>query len=777
MKPEKKSKWRPPLDLFSQDASLFIGGEDNFVTTPGFICSIIYILIMLGAFIYYMYIYIKKEEVIISQAKFTSTETPSYDLGAGGFNVSLIFRNNDREIDPAKLTREYMKVSAYHVTVSGSDNNSTDTEPTIKRLKLPVINCEGMTVGKKALKNTRGEKTGFMGNAECIQFNEGTVISGEVGDSVWKYVEIRFEPCDNDQVECATKNLANGGNVHSAEDYKKAYNFFRKFVTKLNYVNADGDLENYDDPILNDINTQTELRINLRAQKFRDFYIRKYEVETTYGYFWEQTSSVDGLNVESTFFEFVERDPTTNQNFNGPSGTEQRVDPYYTIRILASNKQLKISRDYELLTDALGNVGGIAEIASLFLLAFICMDRDVRFERFMLNEALLESEIAGPSERGYYIYNPQTGSYTRRRFKQKFSYWEIFKFKYIPCVREKGEGELEGRRMTRFEEYEKDMELLQSRLDVTSVIQNNGRMQVLENTIFEDYQLKLVPHLKPNQDEERERLAGMSSEEAMYLLDAPEVYRTEEQTRIDNYIKENLDANFVDDFMVAGRSRTGGVAEERQTKSPGGFGFRRREFFDKKGNLGNGQNRRKKYLNRYSDASLYPEPSFSPPLPFKSSGSIAGNHYGFDRRYAGIELTSQPFRAVNSISRGADLSLNTSQINSGTLGSDTSLVMKTHPSELSNPYLGGNTVSQDGGRQNGAREAEAGVGLRVQGLNLRGKGGSGGKGIIRNRNGGRYNNRRLVAIPYDNFKGNFMTSDLRNQHIYYEDSGRDGPHR
>jgi hypothetical protein len=86
---------------------------------------------------------------------------------------------------------------------------------------------------------------------------------------------------------------------------------------------------------------------------------------------------------------------------------------------------------------------------------------------------------------------------------------------------------------------------LAERLDVTTIIKNSAKMDVLSNSVFQDYQIKLMPRMKNKAATQRTRVANMSNEDAISLLDGENFKKEETTKKIDEYIRQNLDRDFV----------------------------------------------------------------------------------------------------------------------------------------------------------------------------------------------------------------------------------------
>ena len=80
------------------------------------------------------------------------------------------------------------------------------------------------------------------------------------------------------------------------------------------------------------------------------------------------------------------------------------------------------------------------------------------------------------------------------------------KFKYFSCCAGKS---------TRLGQYKLDKELLADRLDAPTVVQNGQKMEILSNTAFSDYHIKLMPHLKNRSLKQTHRLSNLVTQDAL----------------------------------------------------------------------------------------------------------------------------------------------------------------------------------------------------------------------------------------------------------------------
>lgn len=82
------------------------------------------------------------------------------------------------------------------------------------------------------------------------------------------------------------------------------------------------------------------------------------------------------------------------------------------------------------------------------------------------------------------------------------------------------------------------------------MIQFNGSVSVMTNTILKDYQIKLIPFLRNDEDTQEEKAKKITREEAIMLLKAESSIKTESQWKIDKFVLDHLDPQFLKDHKV-----------------------------------------------------------------------------------------------------------------------------------------------------------------------------------------------------------------------------------
>jgi hypothetical protein len=238
-------------------------------------------------------------------------------------------------------------------------------------------------------------------------------------------------------------------------------------------------LNSFKIPLNRTLDSHMRAQLHLEEQQFRDVYLSQVNVQTIAGTFWKTNTTSTTLAIDKEYYSSTERLPGNKVNWQSPSGILNEAVPYYTVRIMASNKKVIYQRVYPLIIWIFANVGGIIEIASIIFIALLIMHREVIMEMNLLNSGILEQDINGNMQ----IQNNQPEA-------QFYTYGEILKYKYFNCCCSSGSG------YKKYDRYRIDLELLEERLDATTIIQNSCKMDVISNSVLQDYHVKLMPRMK-----------------------------------------------------------------------------------------------------------------------------------------------------------------------------------------------------------------------------------------------------------------------------------------
>lgn len=128
-------------------------------------------------------------------------------------------------------------------------------------------------------------------------------------------------------------------------------------------------------------------------------------------------------------------------------------------------------------------VGGLAEVITFVIAILYSWHNDIRLNQLLINEGILSLEKKkGESKDNNYAS------------KKAISYQEIFSFKYLSCCNKSKEY------LRRKEFYEKYSGELDERLNIVKHLRNQGKNNVLHNSLLQPYQIRLLPYVKVGED-------------------------------------------------------------------------------------------------------------------------------------------------------------------------------------------------------------------------------------------------------------------------------------
>ena len=561
----------PPFDWFGATPTLYLDGEDSQTTYCGCCLTLLFIGLIGIAVYHYFWMYYTGASAIFSQTELATQEYSELNLGQDFFFVSIVYRFRDKLVNKEEIEDIFINLKAYAVKFHYGEEGG---DPEKSREALQFTNCKEMSNEYK--------EEDFVGNlqalskfAQCLRIPKDFELKGAVGSEEFSYIEIEVLPCDIKHPKCQTAGAKKGSTIHTSKQLEKAYKFSRQFELSLSFTDFKVNVQSYHNPLVKTINSDNVIKIDLTRQKKRDYYFKNISVVSETGFLWETETSESSVAYNKAYSDSFMRDPTLKIKFKGPNGKEERYAPYVVYRLLASNTVTNVHREYELLLDVFGNVGGMSEILTILFIFMVTFHRDVRLEQNLLNSGLLNTELTSEEDQSRLIFSSQSRIFRERKYRQRYGYWEVFRFKYLGwfyecCLPSYDEqqnrltqptqfGQLQNRyknleeeeeapRVERFGEYQRDIGLLEERLDYKKLIRSTGQMDVLSNTIFEDYQAALLPHLKVKSDEITERVKKMTHKQAYDQLYNETLQKTELQRRIDAFIRNNLDEKFKDDM-------------------------------------------------------------------------------------------------------------------------------------------------------------------------------------------------------------------------------------
>ena len=107
---------------------------------------------------------------------------------------------------------------------------------------------------------------------------------------------------------------------------------------EFSFIDAGVEINNFEKPLIYNVNTSNQLRANLYLEKYFDYYLGEVTVSTKSGWFIADEKKVTGLRVAEQFFDSVWREPSIVESYEVEElGTLTYARPYAVTRFLASD--------------------------------------------------------------------------------------------------------------------------------------------------------------------------------------------------------------------------------------------------------------------------------------------------------------------------------------------------------------------------------------------------------------------------------------------------------
>lgn len=453
------------LDQFGQPAIFNIGGEESFKTNLGVLWTIILLFVLIYAMIYYFLNYINFKNPDVTTQTLRLDTFPKINLGEHDFFVSFVYRDDNKEVVIKDFQITWFIVEAFQVTIQKTGGNE---KPTVSRSQIPILFCGDAKIDETDLKGERSVALNV--NASCINFDNNAVLEGGPGSDVFKFVEVIVRPCDETDTRCKTYGIEIDDTIGTNPALKLASKRVRAVTLQFNFFEAGIQVENAEKPLMKNINSNYELRMDVFQEKYRSFFFQKFSIVDVRGILSDEEKRKESLTLSDVLTETTTRIPGRKDiEFKLSSGSETRSANYMTIRLQASNTEYIITRSYKKLIDVFADVGGIAEIVTFVIGILYSWHNSIRMEQNMINNGVLNGDEQAK----------QVG-------REGFSYSELFCFGLCGCCSKKKSKK--GRK----EFYEECKGTLENRLDILNFLKTQGKVGIIQSALLEPYQIKLL---------------------------------------------------------------------------------------------------------------------------------------------------------------------------------------------------------------------------------------------------------------------------------------------
>ena len=477
-----------PIDLFGSPVEFNINGEGSYKTIVGCIWTVLMAALMIAATVYYLVIYSDKTNVTLSSQSIQGSETPLMNFTEKGLFVVLMFQKGKEYARPNDV-EPYFSVSGSVFTYSSTSNSSTNertfsaTGPTVSKIDFAPCrsaNVSGIINGQKILGKTDRALSDF---GYCaITKNSSFFVQGDDDSDSYSYIEINIRPCQGPysattpipKGSCALRNPQisplTGGEPKAIRDALRDYRM------TLMLIDTAIDATNYDSPFVYIMNSNYHYYPTINSQKTIDFIFKTVTVSTDKGVILSDVVEESSFSIGEVIYDSKDRDPNDVVTQKTPSGDQSLPVPYMTFNLRSGNEKVTYTRTYLLILDVIGLVGGVSQVFTIAVVIMYSWYNSIRMEQEMINRTIL---------------NINEGERPLEDWEQdiKFSFSEIFRFKYMSCCNKKNK---------KYASYMKCSELMDDKTDITKIIRAVADIQTIKEALLTPAQTKLMQYASIN---------------------------------------------------------------------------------------------------------------------------------------------------------------------------------------------------------------------------------------------------------------------------------------
>jgi hypothetical protein len=214
----------------------------------------------------------------------------------------------------------------------------------------------------------------------------------------------------------------------------------------------------------------------MNQEKSIDFIFKTVTVSTDKGVLLSDVEEVASYSIGEVIYDSKDRGPNDKQTFFTPTGPKPLPLPYATFKLRSGNVKITYTRTYLLILDVIGLVGGVSQVFTVAVVIMYSWYNSIRMEQEMINRTIL---------------NINEGDRPLEEWEQdiKFSFGEIFRFKYMACCSKKNK---------KYANYQKCLDLMDDKTDITKIIRAVADIQTIKEALLTPAQSKLMQYASIN---------------------------------------------------------------------------------------------------------------------------------------------------------------------------------------------------------------------------------------------------------------------------------------
>ena len=582
-KKQKKGKCMnfTPIDMFGSPVEFNINGDTQYKTVVGCLWTLVMVVLMVGATIYYIYQYLDKSNVSLTSQTLQQTEYPKMNFKEKGLFFVLLFQKGQKYYRPSEV-EDIISIDAnlfvYTSTSDASTNERTYSSggPTVTQLKFQPCRSLGIeaSVNGEAIKGKTSRAISDYGYCANVKNDSAQLyMQGDEDSDTFVYIEVRVFPCDGtfptliastdpgpsgpqgkwvpnpslvSSSKCYLPNQKGGTYSLNNQDIQYTRQFLRDVSMTVSLIDTAIEATNYDKPLIYMLNSNYKYALTSSIEKKVNFIFKTVEVSTDKGPLIENVETDSSYSISEVIFDSKDRDPNDRVQFYGKDGPAYQPIPYISFQFLSGNAKQQYTRTYTKILDVVALVGGISQVFTSVIVILYAWYNGIRMEQELINRTILHID-------------PEDQKLEEWERERALKFRDVFKFHYFSCCYKKTE---------KFKMYKRCEEQVSDKTDITKIIKAVSDIDVLKNSLLTPAQLRLMRYaaLNENDDEDEDENAGpkemTTTEAAQMIKNAPKGANIIED-RINSYLLERIPKNLqsgsiaskISDPFLAGKGK------------------------------------------------------------------------------------------------------------------------------------------------------------------------------------------------------------------------------
>lgn len=356
------------LDYFGEELGFNFNGDSQYRTKFGVICTMLfYSMIFLSGY-YFLSKFFETKNPDVQFATYRIKQYIEADLPKKNYHIFFMLKNYHGEFLPVEDLASTLSV--YGHSVSYKLDRKTKKQVYVDQpLDFEIVRCLNVDwyksdLRKKYVADDSATDHLIKESAACIT-NSSIPIKGSPVDDTYTYLSIKVLQCEPDL-------------VGTPEGERECFpEHFTGLSMTVGIFSAGIDIENKDNPLQYGLNIENSFTISLDNFVEVGMTVKKIEVLTDHGLFYERVKKDDALvlgAIRSSSILRKKPDGISNAQFVNNY-------PVFELKVESSNSVEQFSRSYVTMFDLFGNIGGTADMILFLIVLFYSWYNTYFFDR------------------------------------------------------------------------------------------------------------------------------------------------------------------------------------------------------------------------------------------------------------------------------------------------------------------------------------------------------------------------------------------------------------